>query len=269
MNRTISYCLFSKHAKWDLRPLYWQCLPAVVRLHHLIYPSWKLVIHHDSSINLGISKALRNYAKLGLLELRYVEENTACYRSSLWRMMPIWDADNEYTLCRDLDMIPTPRERKATDTFLRSGAACHCMNDHKEHNVPLMAGMIGFKNKSFIERTGYVSWKNFISHADESKLKETSGGYDQTFLTTHVYSKMKPSICEHRSSGYYTSLGFTSSYRSFDTSALEPFSKEQTDALNSLTPFLGCPDFDIKRAIEVSSSLLPTEIAEKFKEAEK
>ena len=143
-------------------------------------------------------------------------------RAMLWRVEPVDYAD--YTICRDLDALPTLRERQAVEIWIRNDTLAHSMNDSISHCIPLMGGMIGFKKNAFpIDITG-----NFRAK-----------GSDQTWLNNYVYPKVSHSITEHRILGMAINPDnpYSNNYiQDIKIEGLPPQINESNDLINHIGP---------------------------------
>jgi hypothetical protein len=241
MKNVASYALYGN------RRFYWQGLRSLVRAHHNIFPGWELRIHHDSTIHAPRSTILRKYAEAGLVKLVQVEESKAYCRSMLWRLLPVWEDDVGYVLCRDIDSMPTIKDRRMTEQFIKSGAAIHCMNDNGSHTSAMMGGMCSINGPSFRQKSGYAKWEDLIILRND--LDRVMGGVDQILLHYHVWEKMFPDVCEHRLKGLAPHAGARASFTTVepvDIAGIPQKLQEETDAL---IPFMGCPGYDCERAV--------------------
>ncbi len=266
MKRIASYCLFGNHVQHGTRQFYWDCLPAVVRAHHNLFSGWELRIHHDSTVKEAHSAKLRAYAAAGLVSLRYVEENTAVCRSMLWRMLPIWEPETEYVICRDMDSLPILKDRKAVEMFVHSGAAAHTINDHPQHTEPMMGGMIGFHAPRFLAITKLKSWDELV--ALNADLAVPHGGHDQILMHHNIWHRLYPSICAHRFAGMSVDRGLLACYSQVWDKNPSDVQESLLDKSDQLMPFLGAPGFDVPRAIEVLDRYGNPEIAARIKAVE-
>ena len=103
----------------------------------------------------------------------------------LWRLNPIHIAD--YTICRDIDSLPTYRELQATQLWLNNGTAAHSINDSLGHSIPLLGGMVGFRKKSFD-----------LQNIDVCGIDFSFKGADQDYLNKFILPIVNNSITEHR-----------------------------------------------------------------------
>jgi len=261
MKNVASYALYGN------RLFYWQGLRALVRAHHNIFPGWELRIHHDSTIHAPRSAVLREYEKAGLVKLVSIEENKAYCRSMLWRLLPAWDADVQFVLCRDIDSLPTIKDRRMTEQFMQSGAAIHCMNDNGSHTSAMMGGMCSVNAPVMREKTGYPSWEHLVSLRGD--LDRVMGGTDQILLHYHMWEKLFPDVCEHRIKGLHIHPGAKASYTTIEPVDIPDVPKKIQDESDSLIPFMGCPGYDFTRAVEFFDAHGNQELVAKLREIEK
>ncbi len=190
MKKVISYALFGDPracSETNPRVPYHKFLPAVVRAHHMLFPKeqgWVLRIHHDGKIFDGeYGTALRALAGCGLIETVYIGTDVQLTKAMLWRMDPLFDDTTDAVFCRDIDALPTPRDRACCDEFLASSALAHVIYDSDVH-IGLMGGMCGFKTQAFRERTGLKSLGELYALAPNAKWEKH--GTDQDVLNYHI-----------------------------------------------------------------------------------
>jgi len=257
--RIVSYALFTNHPEYGHRPLYWQCIPGVVRAHHNLFPGWEMRVHHDSSVDQPCGALLRGYADAGLVTLRYVEENVATCRSMLWRMRPCWDADADYVLCRDIDSLPSVKDRLAVEEFIASGMVVHALGDNPAH-AGLMGGMIGFSS-TFRKDFPFKSWDDFVGSYNDSDfpMHVPSGGPDQILINRTVAPYFSHETLIRNYSG-----------RDYDGPATLPsdISEELATQSRALTPYLGAAGFDVAEAVRVFDAYGRPEVAARIKHVE-
>jgi hypothetical protein len=257
MKRVASYALFTGHPQYGHRELYWQCIPAVVRAHHNFYEGWEMRIYHDSSVNEPYGEQLRSYAAAGLVTLVHHEENIATCRSMLWRLLPLWDADAGYLICRDMDSLPTAKDRAAVDEFIASGKLIHELCDNDSHSG-LMGGMVGFAPgvaDRLCAQNVARTWDDFLRIGDlnhEFPMHVPSGGPDQILM-----NRVLPSL--------FSGEIHSRNYRG------NPVGTERTDelsvAIGKLVPHLGAPGFDVATAIALLDAHGLPEVAERARQA--
>ena len=121
---------------------------AVVRAHWAVNADYELWVHHDDRvIDFPYFKALVEMDKRKLLKLIYCREAKTLCGAMVWRLRPIWNEDVDFVLSRDLDALPTWRERKAVETWKDIGNSpilgLHDSVSHK--GAGLMGGMVSFR----------------------------------------------------------------------------------------------------------------------------
>jgi hypothetical protein len=114
-------------------------------------------------------------------------------------MLPAWDPDVDYFICRDFDSLPTYRDRRAVEQFIASGAGAHAISDEPAHVGGFMGGMCGFKAIRVRERTSLPTWNSFIDKRSVEYFKPH--GSDQWFLNDYLWPLMRPLTFEHRFAG--------------------------------------------------------------------
>lgn len=263
MKKVASYSLFwcgkDDHAK-----LYTNGIKAICRAHHVLFPGWTWRIHHDGTIDRDEnSKLLRRYESAGLVELVDMGPEERICRAMIWRMLPIWDASVEYTICRDMDSLPTPREAMAVRQFVASGRAMHCISDHPQHGAPIMGGLCGFRSVGFQRLTGL---NNFGAMVSGDTLDRH--GDDQLVLLRKVWPALQNHMCEHRFGGFKpasNSVAYTTP-SAIDLPGVElgPF----TVQADSLIPFMGVPGFNYIEAEAFYNEHGPGDVITRIRRAE-
>lgn len=257
--RVAAYAIFGN------RDFYWQHIPALVRAHHQLFKGWELRLYHDSTIHSPRAKLIRAFAAANLISLHYHEENKGNCRSMLWRMLPIWDDDVDYVICRDVDSLPTMKDRRAVEQFIQSGAALHCINDNPSHTTPVMGGMCGFHAPQFRKILG-MTWEQMC--ATRQDLNATMGGTDQILLVHQAWDKCFPNVCEHRFAGYKADPRCKASYTSMENIAIHGV-PEALSATDGLLNFLGQPGYAVQKAMDMFDELGDPAVTEKIQLAEK
>ena len=161
-------------------------LRSLVRNHWAVWSDWQLWIYHDDlAREFPYWKALSAMADRGLLRLFYMGESKRLCESMLWRMLPCWNVDVEYVLCRDLDALSTPRERNAVEKWMASGKAVSALHDSESHSsAALMGGMVSFKT-SWV-RDHWHSYNDLIWKAGNHGVDLSKHGSDQQLLNAEV-----------------------------------------------------------------------------------
>jgi len=148
-------------------------LRSLVRAFWMVYgPSgWRLEIRHDET-----SYAFPYFAKLklmedaGLLTLIYKGKAETLCGAMSWRMDPLWEPTTGYLLCRDLDALPTYREKRAVDNWIKSGKPIHAMHDSISHmGTLLMGGMVGFDSFKCGAKIPRPPYAEMTTHGDDQR----------------------------------------------------------------------------------------------------
>lgn len=284
MKNIASYALFGNRPEASARQgdavtgtriYYWNCLPGLIRSHHHLWPNWELRIHVDSTYETDRSRLLRAYVAEGLATIKYVEENISTCRSMLWRLLPLWEEDVGYVLSRDVDSMPSLKDRRATETFMQTGAALHCMNDNEAHGSYVMGGMVSFYAptvRRFLADCGIPSWQELINRGPRYGLAEPSGGPDQNLLVHEVWNRFYPNgICSHRFSGLPHDPQLKACFSSVDTT-MRPFGVADAvidNDVDKLNPFLGCSGYPIEETKVFFDTHGFSYITEKIQRAER
>lgn len=167
-------------------------LPIVIRAFRsiLAHDGWALRIHHDDQAReFPYFRVLKRLAEAGLLQLKDMGVAETLCGSMMWRMAPIWEHGVETVVCRDLDSLPTVRERAALDRWLAHGKPVSAMRDSVSHNgTRLLGGMVGFQADWFRETVCRTSGEWFSS-ARHSGLNLDMHGADQLWLESQVWPK--------------------------------------------------------------------------------
>lgn len=161
-------------------------LRSLVRAHYAVYQDFQLWIHHDERAReFPYFKVLERMQERGLLKLIYMGPSEALCKSMMWRLLPIWNLSVDVVLCRDLDALSTPRERRAIDKWLASDRAISALHDSESHSsAALMGGMVGFKCEWM--RDKFASWNAFIGLAGQYGIDLSQHGSDQRLLNAAI-----------------------------------------------------------------------------------
>ena len=171
----------------ELRDNYLSLFDVIVRQHFVLYPNWKLHLLTDRPFTKSdyYGDAINKLTEEGMIKLTIVNNDNTLYTKPLsgigmlWRLLPIWDDDNEYVFCRDLDSILTPRQLKYATAFTESSFGIHSIHDNRAHSG-IMGGMCGFK-VDFIKNK-YSSFKNLIDSYNNDNNFWSNKNSDQLCL---------------------------------------------------------------------------------------
>lgn len=167
---------------------------AVVRAHHSVWPDWSLWIYHDGRVTeFPEFNLLLRYQLAGLIRLIPCGEASTLTGSMLWRMKPAWDENVDRFLCRDLDSLPQPRERKAVDRWLKSDKPISALHDSTSHwGTVILGGMCGFK--AAYVRAWFKDWEALQARMEQSGIDFNKKGGDQLFLNS-IFAE-NDTLCE-------------------------------------------------------------------------
>jgi hypothetical protein len=168
-----------------------------IRMARMVYPDWIIRLHVDKNTYKQFKDIFNNLTYSHIIEI-HIHEEYELTKAMLWRLLPCFDEDVEYTICRDLDSPLTYREAQAVDYWIHSGKAAHAITDSISHNVPMLGGMIGFW-KYIRDYTGARTWEELVNKNFDFKKK----GTDQDLLNKFVYPGFANgnSITQHYVSG--------------------------------------------------------------------
>ncbi len=186
----ISYSLFKADDKnCHTFESFMRFLTITLRAHHVLFEGF------DFSLNYHLPTKY-NVHDLPL-SARTRDLDPLC-RAMLWRIEDCYNKDYEYVFCRDLDSLPTYRERQAVEQYIKTCGTAHAINDSISHTIPMLGGMIGFNTKKLEE--AYPSHNFYIDLAD-CNINFVDKGTDQTFINKFIYPKVRRDTFSHRMLG--------------------------------------------------------------------
>jgi len=159
---------------------------AIVRGHWAVYPDWSLWLYHDNRVReYSYWPVMERMHERGLLKLIPMGEATKLCGAMCWRLLPIWNLSVKRVLCRDVDSLSTPRERRAIEKWIASDRAISALHDSESHSsTALMGGMVGFKADWMLDR--FSSWASFMALADQFGIDMNQHGADQRLLNAAI-----------------------------------------------------------------------------------
>ena len=153
MLRVVSYSLFrsaasayeSERAGAGRGVFFRGFLPTLVRAHRSVYPDWEMRIHHDERVmEWEYFHALERMRDRKMLKLIFMGPVPSLCGGMLWRLNPIFDSHVSHVICRDVDSLSMPRERRAVERWIAGGKPLHSMQDSTSHHATrIMGGMLG------------------------------------------------------------------------------------------------------------------------------
>lgn len=233
MANCVSYSLFGYDEQYqncyDFKS-YIRYFSLNLRMYKILFPSWNIHLCLDENTYNSPYKDFFDYhTNQGLIEVEILPKEALC-KMMLYRLIPCFIQDQEGVqkydriLCRDIDSLPTYRERQAVEYWIKNGKIAHAITDSYSHNIPLMGGMIGFQTNLLRKELGVRAFDKML--ALDSSQKFDSKGSDQTFLNNVVLPKVAYSMTEH-----YV-LGLPQSFRG------DCFNYIQNDPVEDIAPEL-------------------------------
>lgn len=197
MKRVVSYSLFqnphgtgpgSDMPTWrDSNWYFTRYAPALVRAHHACFEGWELRIHHDESIwHCYYGDVLLRLHDQGLVNLVARPAPRTLCEGMLWRMLPAWDGSVDRFITRDVDSLPTPRDRQMVEEWIAAGHDAHVIHDSTSH-TGLMGGTAGYIPGAV--RLAFGSFEEMLAAAPADLSQH---GADQILLGTVLQNRMGP-----------------------------------------------------------------------------
>lgn len=177
-----------------------------IRLYRLLFNGWDIVLNIDeASYNSRYRPIYDWHQKKGFLKINLFPNNEPLCRAMLQRMKTVFMFTHpnwtySHVICRDLDSVPTYRERQMVEEWIEEDKALHCITDSISHTIPMLGGMVGF-------RPGYVNdlmkittnppeaFDRLLAMAPGMDFKHK--GSDQDFLNRVMYPKLCTNSTEH------------------------------------------------------------------------
>lgn len=195
--RVVSLSIFNDHR---FGAEFWRKMPEYVTnfvlAHHALFPGWELWIHHDEHLfHSNAGDVLCGLERRGLVKLVYMPsrpEQGKCERM-LHRLAPAWDPDVAYVACRDVDAIPTWRDRQAVEEFIASGRTLGTIHDSIAHGK-IMGGLCHVNAREL--RRAKRTFEQFVAAAEFSDERWNEHGADQEYLAA-ILPVWFPNVLEH------------------------------------------------------------------------
>ncbi|CAF1000518.1 unnamed protein product [Brachionus calyciflorus] len=203
--KIISYSLYGKTR------LYYDLISNLTSMIKEFYPDHVMRIYHDNSINISFKCQLEcsnshvDFCSIEKIPLSLDDSNTILsvnyIHSMMWRFLPIGDSFVDLFMSRDTDSLILQREVDSVKEWIDSDNIGHIMRDNPSHGTHILGGMWGFK--SILNRAKANEIYNLIINKNLSRNYNPNGrstkGYDQFFLSDHVYPKIKLNSTIHDS----------------------------------------------------------------------
>ena len=193
--KVISLALFGANTRYAVYA------GSVVRAYRTLFPDAEIWVHHDEDLDSTAGgRVLRRVAERGIVRLVAMVE-APLTAAMLWRVHPIWEPGVDFVFARDIDALPTPRERYCVDRFVVSGMILHTVHDSSSHDG-IMGGLSGFEAEGFRARTGLASLDDLYQLASFSREKWATHGTDQDALNGKIAPRLWGHVFEHMYDGW-------------------------------------------------------------------
>lgn len=160
--KIISYCFFTANSDPNTRDhydqfsnrsdRYWYNIPAAIAINSHVYPDFKTRVYvHENVFQQPLGALFWKLSDCPNVEICRIGGTSHNKMPMIWRMLPLWDADVELFLPRDIDSIPNVQEMIASYAFINSEYPCQGIRTHPDHsddNCILLAGLSGYKPRA-------------------------------------------------------------------------------------------------------------------------
>lgn len=207
MNKVLAYSFFRHDSSHYEHPncgeargrVFLNYVRLLVRAHFAVWFGWELRFYHDDRVMyFPYFRVLQALECEGLLKLHYAGKATTLCQAMMWRMRPAWDPDVDIVVCRDVDSVPLPRDRRACEEFVRSGLAVHVVHDASAHSG-IMGGTIGLNAAKWRDKSGFPTLSSFEHEAYSAYPTDrwNEHGCDQNFLNAVVLPRVRQDLLLH------------------------------------------------------------------------
>ncbi|MDO8598725.1 MAG: hypothetical protein Q7S02_01300, partial [bacterium] len=259
---------------------FWKQMPEFVMnhvlAHHALFGGYELWIHHDEHLfHSSAGDVLCGLERRGLVKLVYMPSRPGqgkCERM-IHRLRPVWDFDVKFVICRDVDSLPTWRDRQVVEEFIASGCDVGTAHDNVMHGG-MMGGLSHFRAE--VLRSYAHSFDDFVSGYGEG-VDWSKHGADQDVMNrtfTSEYLKMfgcGGGVLEHslRSRGTQTIRGsrFVTRITPASRAIAETVAMDVRHGSDNLTPYMGSSGYQTALARVFYDKHSP--VAEDVRAAEK
>ena len=168
-----SFCLYGPYSK-----KYYMGLIENIKIINKNYPEYYIYISFGNDIDKSIIKEIDKYKNI----IYKIYDFTGA-KLMTYRYVPIDLSNVSILFSRDVDSRINTRDMWCINEFIKSKYLIHIIRDHKNHNFPIMGGMVGFK-KEFLK---YItSFENIIRMTFNLNFKYLT---DQIILAEYIYKK--------------------------------------------------------------------------------
>lgn len=178
MKKIVSFSLFGTNA------LYLKGIEKNISLAERHYPTWGIRIYVDTATIIANARSFQNLnSEIIPFESRYPNQGL------FERFRPMYDADVDIWISRDLDSRITSREAEAVLEWEATDRTLHVMRDSHNHSYPIMAGMFGMKKIN--------PWQRVRIKRETSRYYDSNMLRDQEFLLNVVWPRYNHSCFIH------------------------------------------------------------------------
>ena len=190
MKNVIAYSL------WGNNPIYWVGARRNIELVNEYLPGWICRFYIDKTCSTDLINTIKGenveVILMGNDVYNYSNLSERFNHSGLfWRFLPLSDDNVNILISRDCDSRISQREVNAINEWISSDKDFHIMRDHPYHQVPILSGMWGARNKIL---------KNINELLKDWSQYENKGVFhaeDQDFLGQIVYPIVRNNSMEH------------------------------------------------------------------------
>ena len=194
MKNIIAFSLWGDHS------MYWMGALKNIELAKKYYPNFICRFYIDSNSQPELIDTIKGdnveVVLMNPVEYNYSNISSRFNHDGLfWRFLALADDTIDIILSRDCDSRISEREVSAVNEWINSDKDFHIMRDHPYHQVPILAGMWGCRNKLLSNISQLINkWK---SHTNKGHFHAE----DQDFLGQIIYPMIKNYCLEHSEFG--------------------------------------------------------------------
>jgi hypothetical protein len=173
---------------WGDKPKYTVGAIRNAQLASIYYRGWRCRFYCDQeTVPKDTVSSLQSLGNTDVILMKASEES---HWSMFWRFYAASDPSVNMMVSRDCDSFLSARDAAAVDEWLDSGKKFHIMRDQYYHNVPIMGGMWGVRDRILLDMETLI--KNY--HRKESNNRKN---IDQEFSSEIIYSRIRSHAFVH------------------------------------------------------------------------
>jgi hypothetical protein len=172
MKHIISFCIYGD--KSEKKQKYRRGLLENIDTINTLLPAFNIFIAAGSDVDDDYLDQIKStYKNIIIKKVEY-----SGHQVTLERYLIFDDPAVEVLFSRDADSRIDDRDIWCMQEFMKSDAYIHMIRDHKEHTMPIMAGMCGFKKCN----GNKIRFQEIYDKYINSLLNKNFYGVDQQFL---------------------------------------------------------------------------------------